>query len=368
MKRCIDGVGLTTENMVYDNNKIWFTEIDCNTIYCYDTLSETVELFYTFHDEKGRRLFGDLVINGDWIVCIPFSAIAVYAVHRYTKELKKIVIESPPEGLYSEYSPEAKFMKGVCYNNRVFMIGSSYPAIAEYDIVNSVIIYHRNWYEKLSGFFLNNDMAIFRKAMIKNNTIYAPTCKGNAVLEFNVENGDYNVYQVGDKSCNYSGICFDGINFWIAPRNQGGIVKWNKDENTYFVYDKYPKDIVMSQWSYNDIVFINPQRIVLLPGTANMLLEVDTITGEIQEVDETLRNFNLVCYVRGLKDELYIFSANANFWIKFRKEKMEYGNFVISEGKVCLEDTDVDILEENKINSLQKYISYVSFGNCDMEE
>lgn len=365
MKKHLSGWGLTTENMLFVDDKIWFTEIDNNELYYYDVKSRKISQYYRFAKENESRLFGALVYNEPWICCIPFAAKAVYALNINTGEVRRKEVPELLERIYDDYTDIAKFIFACCYKGRIFMVGASFPAIAEYDIEKNDIVYHSEWFSSLKCYFKTKDNAIFRKCTILNNYIYAPSCKGNAVLKFNMDTYEYRIYQVGDEKCNYSSICYDGENFWLSPRNAGGIVEWNEESGVFEIFREYPDKLLMNQNSFNDIFIMSKRKILLLPGNANMFLEVDKINKNICEYDKTLRNCNGVSMCEDKKGEFqYLFSTEENILIQIKNGNLQ-SDVIRFETENSREDLDYYIFTENILDNLSNYIDYIALDDED---
>ncbi|MGN0132273.1 MAG: hypothetical protein ACI4AA_07530 [Lachnospiraceae bacterium] len=365
MKKHISGLGLTTENMLFNDDKIWFTEIDNNELYYYDVKTQKITQYYRFEMENESRLFGALVYNEPWICCVPFGAEAVYALNTDTGEVRRKEIIKPLEGMYDGYTHIAKFMFAGCHHGHIFMVGASYPAIAEYDIEKNDIVYHSEWFSSLSRYFKTKDNAIFRKCTILNGQIYAPSCKGNAVLKFNMDTYEYQIYQVGDEKCNYSSICYDGEDFWLSPRNTGGIVEWNEENEDFEVYRKYPDRLVMNQNSFNDIIITSRGQIILLPGNANMFLYIDKKNKNICEYDKTLRNCKGVSFCEDTKgNSQYLFSTEENLLMQIKNGVLQL-DIIRFETENKTENLEPNIFAENKLDNLARYVDFIELDDKD---
>ncbi len=117
------------------------------------------------------------------------------------------------------------------YNNKLFLIGGSYPAILCLDLENNSCEYIEKPYEEVKARHAEINYYYFRAHGARlDNTLYLASCLDNFVLKFNMETFKHQWIKIGDDNFVYSGIAWDGHNFWIAPRSGSDIVKWDGKE------------------------------------------------------------------------------------------------------------------------------------------
>lgn len=244
---------LTAENYVFYQNKIWFSELECNELYCYDVQSQIAGMVCKFYDEDEyrRRLFGDLIPVEEKLYLLPYSAEKMYEVDIVTGNVNGIEIDFHPKSKNPLYNEKAKFLSGHVYNDCIYLMPASYPAMIEYNRITGKISYYDEWIDEIKEI---NRKVFFRKTIIVKNKIYAPSCMENFVLEFDVETKQYCFYEVGDETCSYSSICKEGDWFWLSPRAEGPIVKWNIHTNQWKIYRSFPDCCTPCKFSYANIL------------------------------------------------------------------------------------------------------------------
>lgn len=323
MRQHIGGIGLSSENMIFHNKKLWFTESENNKLYYYDLIENRVVLYYIFENEYESRLFASLLIVDNWLVCIPFSATGIYMIEMTTREVKYIPVKTKNLDVENFNQVFPKFMDATVFNNRIYMVGTFYPVIVEYDIALNKLNFFDGWYKDASAYFNSSEDAMVRKIAAVNEKLYAPLCKGNAILEFDMETHISKVHQVGDNRCNYSAACYDGDNLWLAPRNNGGVVKWNIETDEYYAYKQYPEELNMPNNSFNDIYCDEDKNIIFVPGNANMFLNYNKQTNQILEYDKVLRGFASVGMARNSRGK-FLFSLEENLLAEKRETDYTY--------------------------------------------
>lgn len=375
------------ENMVIYKEKLLFTEISCNELYSYDLQTKEMVLLYKFNEEEEykRRLFAEMIIKGNCLYLAPFSAEKMYILNLDTNEVEGIEIRIPDVKKYSKYTSSAKFISIHSLNDSIYMVGATYPAIVEYNSISKKMTYFDVWLSEVSDCIFkeecfSEDNALFRKTMLKDNKIFAPLCQLNAVLEFDIKNYTFELHRVGSKICKYSAICYDGQYYWLAPRTNGPVVKWNKSERS-FEEINIVEDDTEEIAKYGDIICLN-NRIFLLPQVANDIIEfyghnntMKVFKENISEVSKcivgkTLLLFSLKSYY------LYIYRNNfinckriqITYPIEletYHRKKLSYSYNVLNYKKEYDSKTN---LHEECNDMLKKYIDYVAGVNTSLNE
>lgn len=345
---------LGTENMIYIEGKIWFTEYSSNELYCYDIQNNITTFICEFPEEESReaRLFGSMVLYKNKLYLVPFAARNMYSVDLLTYKIQKIDIVSRIDVEYNSYDGKAKFISAHLYNNCIYMVGASFPGIIEYNCETKKTKCYQEWIGLLIKYTHFDDGAYFRKSVIVNNVIYIPYCKGNGVLAFNVCDKTFIDYEVGSEKCSYSSICFEKGVFWLAPRRKGPIVCWNINDKKWSEYENYPKDLVLQDMSFSDII-TSEGYVYLIPLNCNQLVVFNKCSFEIEGTfaDRGISRASLCL----LDEAMCFFDLRENKLILFR-EGYGFEERVLIMPNVCikkhLKETDrYKQLEKNMLSS-----------------
>lgn len=387
MKYCLqdDKYYLSSENHLFYKGKIWLSEFNCNELYCYDIESQNSILICKFADEEEykNRLFGELLPMDEKIYAIPLSAKKMYEIDILTGNVNGIEIRQPRLKRQFQYLENVKFCSGHSYNGNIYLIGASYPAIVEYNCANGELKYYDAWVDELEQLAKQHKQrAFFRKTILIGSKIYAPSCMGNFVLEFDVETKDYQFYIVGSDKCYYSSICLAGDNFWLSPRGIGPVVKWNRQTNKWSEYWSYPKRYTPCEFSYSDIVYFG-NYIYCMPMNASMLIRIDEKKECIEEcvledIEATHLNFcvgNQILYLFSqTMGKLVLFDSEGKCDVKelvMPKEQTEYHKKhsshlyqILSSSKLRTKD---EILYESYQDALKEYFLYISKTESQQE-
>lgn len=302
-------VFLTADNLLAYRNKIWFTERDCNELYCLDLEEGYPKMVCKFDAEKEYqpRLFGGLIPLKGKLYAIPCAAEKLYEIDTAAGEVKGIALKEPQPGGYPQYMERMKFLSGHAFNDRIYLVPTTYPAIVEYDSATGEIRYYDGWIKEIEK---ECNKGFFRKSCMAGEKIYMPGALGNFVLEFDVETKRHRIFRVGSEKCAYSSICRKGELFWLSPRSKGPVVAWNPHTGEWREYWDFPDNYTPCLCSFSDIVCFE-DCLYCTPMYGGMLIKI-TDAGKMQEypLPGNREAKDLIpCIVR---DEMYLFSMTEN--------------------------------------------------------
>ena len=219
-----------------------------------------------------------------------------YFPHRYRNEViiydknsasfDKITLKP-----YDTYSNESRsFTSGCVVGDDIFFPSVQYPAIVKLNTVSKEISYYSDWIEKLGNLITDNEKMFFSGAIAVDNSIYLAACCANAVVELNLKTLKSTVYEVGNESNRFGGICYDGEYFWLSPRHSTPVVKWSPDKGVVKVFPG-----LVNEGEINGImpVVYSSGYVWLLPGVINNAYKIDVktdATSIVQELSATVQN------------------------------------------------------------------------------
>lgn len=265
------------ENGLYEKSKLWFTDADLNDLFCFDLESKDLESICTINEEEDNvhRLFSSLVMYKDEVILIPFAANNVCRVNIKNRTYQCCMIESPSTELYTDYTSESKFMSAFLCGDTIYMVGTTYPAIAEYNLITNSIKYHSEWVEELKLYFNeSHEKALFRKACIHEGKIYAPCCRANVVVVFDVKTHEYSVVRVGPENANYACICLTKKGFFVASRHTADCFYMSIDLESWTKLS-FSESEKLSHRGYRDIIVFD-SGIYVIPANDAHIYCVDS--------------------------------------------------------------------------------------------
>lgn len=220
------------------NGKIKLLIKDCakynNEYYC---IAENFNLLFSLNLDDGKITLIDCDVDSPAVTGYTFGAIAIKGSKMYITNNKKCIVlvydflnKTQKELKLNSYALKNDdanaIMSIVEYKDELILIGCHYPALIRYNTINQNFKYIEKPYSLVN----NKDGAYFRTHhVIKNDTLYLASLFNNSILKYNLEEDYFEWVAVGNKNNRYSGIAYDGINFWLSPRTSSPIVRWNGD-------------------------------------------------------------------------------------------------------------------------------------------
>lgn len=368
------------ECMYDDGSFIWFPAYNFNALFKMDKSTWKAEYMGSFPSEarNGLRLYHSVAACGDKLFFAPESAeeIAEYDISNHN--FKKITFDLNPVKERVAYNPGDKFCSAVSYRHWIFFIPASYPAIVRYDCITGKLDYFKDWIEPLNRLIIDPHEIYFNQACVSGSCIVMASYNANAAVKFDMDNCTSRVYKVGEYC--YCGICFDGENFWMPPRHQGPVVKWNAETGTCKEYDNFPDGFLRKDFSFQNISCANGY-VWLFPNSSNMALKVNVCDGSITiaeefqeecELQSSEPDFLPAKYLLSCSAEniLYAHTGKSNRFLKYDcvTKSLQKINVLFADGDFsllyssfinndCQNDTDCN-LYEGKPLTLHDFIEY----------
>jgi hypothetical protein len=176
----------------------------------------------------------------------------------------------------------------------------------------------------------------------------------NLVLEFNMDTYDYSWIKVGDNKNRYSGITWDGKNFWLAPRINTAIVKWD-GANTVI---EYPLPAEFQDEKFHFLGVLYEHGNIVIPGFLSLYKivisnleqeEMKVVRGQyyfykkindLLLVNQDVRGKINIKNLKGIDKEF-----NCSIKKQIIKKYLEYKNVEIIDGLVNNLERESDIFD-----------------------
>lgn len=251
-----------TEDCVEIDGSLFFAARDFNCICSLDLKNGNLSLIDSFPQGSifDYRLGAKTVAAGSRLIFPPMRAQKIWS---YDIEQKKW--EGTERKQLTNGETAGEMFQAVEYSGKLFLIGCNYPAIICRDLQTQKTVYieepYCEWKKKgmqMADSYFRSDCAQ------KGNYLYLAACIDNLVLEFDMETYAYRWIEVGSAQNRYSGIAYDGKDFWLAPRCRTPIVKWD-GENEWKEYP-LPEEILESKGRFAFLGAIYAHGQVIFPG------------------------------------------------------------------------------------------------------
>lgn len=340
------------EDAVLMDEKIWFCISCCESLFSMDIVSKEKK---SFRIPSGgayvkERAFGSMRAVGRKIYLIPFYERVIMQFDVDTETFCRIEIDSS-----MIENKTALFLGTGVYQNYLFIMGLDVPVILRLNTENHQIDYITDWNQKVENLIFDSSDVYFRKqSVVLDNRLYVPFCNANAVLEVDCISLKTTIHCMGEEKQGYSGICFEGSFFWLSPRKNGSIVRWNFNTEQISKIDLGGMKNREDSLSYIGIITLDSE-IALLPL-------VEKKRGSRKE------NVFELCgsYVFVQEDEKSILFFDRNTEIltlidkeNSKKTELEVGTIPVDIGSLLQEKGD--ILREETV-SIQQFIELITHG------
>lgn len=215
---------ILTEDCAIYGEKMYFMARDYNMLCEYDLKKDKTRII-SHIPEKGMeayRLATSISVCDGNVVLAPTNMEKIWIFNIEKSIWRSLEIED-------RKVERNKFFVSIQHKNKIYMVGSFYPSILEVDIHDNTV---KNLDDIFEGRFeASREMkdSFFRYNYVqKDNKIFLASCISNEVLEFDMENREYEWHRIGKKQNRFSGIGWDGKRWWLAPRNNGALGIWDQ--------------------------------------------------------------------------------------------------------------------------------------------
>ena len=353
-------VKIAIADAIIIQEKIWFCARNFNSLFCMDMITKKVELVGIFPNEPYNQeiLYTSMKLVGEKIYFIPYHAktIAVYDIIK--KQFSNIDIE---QRYISNLSLPLLFSGVEKYKNYLFILPLFAKAILKLNTDTQEIEYISNWIEDIKDKVFNErDIFFKRQAIIQENKLLVPFSNVNAVLELNCDTLESNIYMLGREEQGYSGISYDGKDFWLTPRASGDLTIWNYNSNNIRVIKMCKEKI--NPYAFVGALFFENQVMVFPEMEEEYVLENSIKTIKIQRglysfIKE--ENNNIIYYDR-VKNILTIINKKDK-----NKEEIE---FILDSSLINLKQMveEKGLVEEQEEVNLKSFLSLVVRKDSEM--
>lgn len=356
-----DKVVLLAEDCVEVNNVLYFVSKDINVVFGLDITNGNVFAINCLpeHGVLDKRLGAKILSWNDELIFAPMKAKKVWRYNLQTKNwmgYERKLLEAGKTG--------TEMFDAVLYNDTAFIIGCNYPAIMKIELLNNEITYIEEPYQLLKEKKHAMGDSYFRTSYARiENRIFLASCLDNLVLEFDLESLEFKWHEVGRKGNCYSGISWDGKYFWIAPRNNTPLVRWNGKDDVieYSLPEEFRdcKNYFLGVVSWNDEI--------ILPGFESeysLIMEKGKM-GAFKKVSGQFLFFKEMC-----NGKVISCTADGELVIRQRDEEKRYAlvcekemlldvmktNFIESE---CKRNKEIRLIE-NDLFSIETFIEWIT--------
>lgn len=213
---------LFTDDAITADGKIYFVAKDMPVLYSMEAETGVITCAGILPGENiaQKQTTRKIVRWKDRLVIVPYNASRIYIYDLGTKEISAV---DYPNGRARGYM----YAEAFAYEDKIIMIGAFAANIIELDM-NTLGVSVRNTcfeeYEEPKDMFCRSGYAV------KDGTLYIAMAVSGSVLKIDLKTWEYSLVAPGDKDFRYSGIAYDGGNFWLTARRGSGVYIWDGDK------------------------------------------------------------------------------------------------------------------------------------------
>ena len=223
---------MSAEDCVRLGDYLYFISADVNVVFklCIYTGETEIVSHIPGETMDARRLGAKIIHQGDELIFAPMEAKDIWIYNLKTEKWENIERKEFANGKTSVTL--GPMFQCVQHNEKLYFIGSVYPAIIEFSLQTRNINYITEPYKRYLRDAEKLRDAFFRTDYVKkDNVIYLASCLKNEVMKFNLDTYDTEYFTVGGSGNRYAGITFCNDNFYLAPRKCTPVVIWNGSNN-----------------------------------------------------------------------------------------------------------------------------------------
>jgi hypothetical protein len=116
---------------------------------------------------------------------------------------------------------------------------------------------------------------------VVDSVIAAVTPFANAAILFDMKTYDSTVCQVGASGNRYSGICFDGTDYWLSVYEGHIVVRWNAQKGQW---KEITTGVNCGMFAFSSILWFK-DYIWAVPYTERFLLKIDPQSESVKKID-----------------------------------------------------------------------------------
>lgn len=216
---------VTFEDCVRVDDSLYMIERNYNVIYSLNIKNGDLEIIGSIPGENllASRLGAKIIHHNDDLYFSPMNAKNIWKLNLMSKQWKSYDRKDIPN-----WTIQKDMFQAIAYKNKIFFIGCLYPAIIVLDTLNDKMEYIEEPYKILNLKAKEAGDACFRTDYVQiENNIYMASCVSNEVFKFNMDTYEFDFISIGDEQFKYSGIAYDGKDFFLSPRKNTPIVIWD---------------------------------------------------------------------------------------------------------------------------------------------
>ena len=306
---------ISTEDCVRVGNFLYFIAYDFNVVMNLNITTGKTSIVGSIPDEEtmATRLGAKIVYFNKELYFAPMKAKKIWKYN-----LESGIWKSYDRKKIEEWAGTEEIFQAVLYKEKIFFIGSCYPAIIKLDIETDKLEYLIKPFEEYKAIAEKKKDCFFRTDIVHlDEKIFIASCLSNKVLQVNLDSFEYEYISVGPQNCSFSGIDYDGEYFYLSPRKGNIAIQW--DGRDKWTAINLPLDRSFDSFFTSGSVLCREENVVFSSYFIEKSFVFDRNDNEINTLSE-----KYWFYKRIDKETLVSLSHNGNITIDFQGNEYVY--------------------------------------------
>lgn len=287
------------EDIVFENEKAWAFAGNFNVLLELDFSKGHVKALTSipWEERLGERLYAGIEKYKELLILIPMAAQNITIYNLKTDKLTQIIMPSSRDIRIDEPN---KFFGHCIVDHHCFLFGNEYAEIICLNLETYSVIQLNDWVNELTKQGNHSVHGYFMKDLvIKNGTIVIPSSKNNSILLVDPQTLEIRIQCIGRNGGCYSGICFDGTNFWLMAHHnkKNYVVRWRQEIEES---EEIELPEIVSGW-YINALYIGGKAVFYPCSIGCPIIAIDVNTKKI-EVHGSDRRFG---FAKQYHDKIY---------------------------------------------------------------
>lgn len=346
MDKC--SIGFKTYTIV--DEKMWIFSNSFNGLYVLDLLTEELQWKgqVPFESAICNELYTELIFWEGKLFFVPFLAhkLAVYDIGTG----KFDAIDLP--GM--EQKKNLLFGAACLYKDSIYMFPFFDGNIVKLDLKSGEMCTVTKWAQDIVSYISKTnkvDIVYFRrKFVLLGSKIYIPFYEVPAILELDCESMETRIHTIDKVNCGYNGICTDGNDLWLVPKDNGKVIRWNllNNQKKSYSYHCDMEDIGAIEW-------INNQK--------ELGIYYDKRKRSIDSIPEVILYSYNNMYISTCNEQYDIIWDNDKDVLQVYNKKLKYGkeyliNVEYKDTPLCKAFQE-NIVKESKVQTVSRLLDAI---------
>ena len=219
------------ENCCIVDGERWFFANQFNALCCMNRNNEIqIKGIIPGEYDSNNYLVSDIKYFDKKIYLIPrgASALIVYSIEK--NDFKRVDIIEPTSNNKNPYIEYLKFSVGAIYENKLYMIPRTYPAIVIFDMINETLEYETEWLDMLEEYIFEGEAFFWTDYCIRNDELILAGANSDCIIRRSFTTKKYSLTHIFNDCNGYSGIEYVENKLFLASRKNGRIICIDTDE------------------------------------------------------------------------------------------------------------------------------------------